>query len=108
MTKIPQWQYVPAGLNPIVYIINTWWGRAVFGTGDLRQSERYQKAYTYLKDHPEIDMLEGHSLGGAVVLQLQKDFPDRHFKTVTYGAPVLDLFGTQKADIGQENVARFQ
>ena len=106
-TKIPQWQYFPVGLNPIVDIMNSVWGRAVFGTGDLRRSERYQKAYEYLKNHSEIDTLEGHSLGGDVVLQLQKDFPERHFKTITYGAPVLDLFGTQNADIGQENVLRF-
>ena len=44
VTKIPQWQYVPAGLNPIVDIMNSVWGRAVLGTGDLRRSERYQKA----------------------------------------------------------------
>lgn len=46
--------------------------------------------------------LDGHSLGGSVVLQLQKDFSERHLKTFTQGAPVLDLFGTQKA----ENVMR--
>ena len=34
VTKIPQWQYVPPGLNPIVDVMNTWWGREVFGTGD--------------------------------------------------------------------------
>ena len=44
VTQIPQWQYVPAGLNPIVNIMNSVWGRAVLGTGDLRRSERYQKA----------------------------------------------------------------
>ena len=66
-----------------------------------------KKEYEYLKNHPEIDTLEGHSLGGEVVLQLQKDFPERHFKTITYGAPVLDLFGTQKANEGQANALRF-
>ena len=52
-------------------------------------------------------MLEGHSLGGAVALQLEKDFPNRITKTVTYGAPVWDPFGRQKKEIGQENVLRF-
>ena len=104
VTKIPQWQYVPAGLNPIVDIMNSVWGRAVFGTGDLRRSERYQKAYEYLKNHPEIDTLEGHSLGGDVVLQLEKDFPERRFKMITYGGAVWDPLGTQKAKEGQENV----
>ena len=105
-TKIPQWQYVPAGLNPIVDVMNTWWGREVFGTGDLRQSERYKRAMDYLVAHPEVTFLDGHSLGGAVVLQLQKDFPERNLKTFTQGAPVMDLLGTQKAEIGAASVMR--
>ena len=105
-TQIPQWQYVPPGLNPIVDILNSVWGRQVFGTGDLRQSERYKRARDYLVAHPEVTFLDGHSLGGSVVLQLQKDFPERKLKTFTQGAPVLDLFGTQKAEIGAENVMR--
>ena len=31
----------------------------------------------------------GHSLGGSVALELQKNFPDRKFKSNTYGAPVF-------------------
>ena len=40
-------------------------------------------------------------------MQLQKESPERHFKTITYGAPVLNLFGTQKAKEGQANILRF-
>ena len=72
-TKIPQWRYVPPGLNPIVDIMNSVGGRAVLGTGHSRRSERYQKARDYLVAHPEVTFLDGHSLGGSVVLQLQKD-----------------------------------
>ena len=108
LTKIPQWQYVPAGLNGVVDIMNTAWGRQIFGTGDLRQSWRYKAARDYLVAHPEVTLPEGHSLGGAVVLQLQKDFPERNLKTVTYGAPVWDLFGRQKQEVGQENVRRYR
>ena len=107
VTKIPQWQYVPAGINPMIDIMNTWWGRWIFGTGDLRQAERYQESAKYLLSHPKAKILEGHSLGGAVALQLQKDFPDRVEKTVTYNAPVWDPFGRQKKEVGQENVLRF-
>ena len=78
----------------------------MFGTGDLRQSERYQRARDYLVAHPEVTFLDGHSLGGSVVLQLQKDYPERNLKTFTQGAPVFDPFGTQKAEIGAENVMR--
>ena len=30
----------------------------------------------------------GHSLGGSVTLELQKQYPERNFETTTYGAPV--------------------
>ena len=105
-TKIPQWQYVPPGLFDSVDLMNSAPGRLIFGTGDLRQSERYKRARDYLVAHPEVTFLDGHSLGGAVVLQLQKDYPERNLKTFTQGAPVLDLLGTQKAEIGAENVMR--
>jgi hypothetical protein len=87
-TKNPQWQYVIPGLNPIVDVMNTWWGREVFGTGDLRQSEMYKRARDYLVAHPEVTFLDGHSLGRSVMLQLQKDYPERSLKTFTQGAPV--------------------
>ena len=35
----------------------------------------------------------GHSLGGSVSLQLQKDYPNRLKTSRTYGAPVADAFG---------------
>ena len=40
-------------------------------------------------------------------MQLEKDFPERHFKTITYGGAVWDPLGTQKAEEGQENVLKF-
>ena len=107
VTKIPQWKYVPPGLSAVTDAMNSYWGKKILGTGDVRQSERYQKARDYLVAHPEVNLIEGHSLGGSVVLQLQKNFPDRNLKTVTYGAPVWDPFGNQKKAIGQENVLRF-
>jgi hypothetical protein len=106
VTKIPQWQYVPAGLNGVVDIMNSSLGRKILGTGDLRQAARYKAGREALVSNKKIDWVGGHSLGGAVALQLQKDFPNRVKKTVTWGAPVLDLFGTQKAEVGQENVDR--
>jgi hypothetical protein len=106
VTKIPQWQYVPPGLNVGIDFMNSWLGKRLLGTGDLRQSERYKAGREALLNNKKIDWAGGHSLGGAVALQLQKDFPNRVKKTVTWGAPVLDLFGTQKAEVGQENVDR--
>ena len=42
VTKIPQWQYVPTGLNGVVDIMNSSLGRKILGTGDLRQAARYK------------------------------------------------------------------
>ena len=64
--------------------------------GDTRDSERYQQAESAYNDlqasgHP-VDRVVGHSLGGSVALQLQKDkaIP----KSRTFGAPVFDLAGS--------------
>ena len=57
------------------------------------QSMRYRKATSLLKDNSNIQNVVGHSLGGSVALELQKNFPDRKFKRNTYGAPVLSITG---------------
>ena len=106
VTKIPQWQYVPPGLNVVIDFMNSWLGKKLLGTGDLRQAERYKAGREALLSNKKIDWVGGHSLGGAVALQLQKDFPNRVKQTVTWGAPVWDPLGTQKAEVGQENVDR--
>ena len=41
-----------------------------------------------------------------MVLQLQKDLPERKLKTFTQGAPVWDPLGLQKAEIRAENEMR--
>ena len=107
VTKIPQWGDVPGGLIPIVDMMNTWWVMKFLGTGDLRQAARYKAGQEDLLSNKKIDWVGGHSLGGAVALQLQKDYPNRVKKTVTWGAPVWDPFGRQKKEIGQENVDRY-
>ena len=58
---------------------------------------RYINADKALKqndaDNPnsKITSLVGHSLAGSVVLEMQKQHPDRTFKTTTYGAPVASI-----------------
>ena len=58
--------------------------------GDLKNSERYQKALEEFKNQGQIDTVVGHSLGGSVSLELQKKYPDRIKKNRTYGTPVMD------------------
>ncbi len=59
--------------------------------GDLKQSERYQQAEKALKENPQIKHVIGHSLGGSVALELEKNYPKQIETSRTYGAPVLDL-----------------
>jgi len=56
--------------------------------GDVRKSERYKDADELLQKNPQVKKLVGHSLGGSVTLELQKQYPERNFETTTYGAPV--------------------
>ena len=107
VTKIPTWQNVPRGLNGFIDMMNSPLGKAFYGTGDLRQAERYQKAEAYLNAHPEIKQLQGDSLGGAVVIQLAKSHPERNLQTVTYNAPVWDPLGTQKRQDEMDGNLRF-
>jgi hypothetical protein len=57
------------------------------------KSMRYRKAVEVLKTNNDIKNVVGHSLGGAVALELQQNYPDRKFKSNTYGAPVLSITG---------------
>ena len=68
--------------------------------GDLRESARYKAAEAVLKANPQIENVVGHSLGGSVALELQKQFADRGLKSRTYGAPVWDPFGYQQLGDG--------
>jgi hypothetical protein len=106
-TKIPQWGKFPPGFVDAIDLMNSPVGKMIYGTGDLRQAERYKASREDLLSNKKIDWVGGHSLGGAVALQLQKDYPNRVKKTVTWGAPVWDPFGRQKKEIGQENVDRY-
>ena len=63
--------------------------------GDLRGSERYQKVLEEFINREEIDTVVGHSLGGSVSLELQKNYPKQIKKSRTYGAPVMDLLGSE-------------
>ena len=59
--------------------------------GDLRKSHRYKQAEKALDKNPQVTRAVGHSLGGAVALEAQKQRPG--LASRTYGAPVLDPLG---------------
>jgi hypothetical protein len=66
--------------------------------GDLRDSTRYQAAEKALNANPNIKHVVGHSLGGSVALELQKNHSG--LTSTTYGAPVWDPFGRDSLDQG--------
>ena len=60
--------------------------------GDVRNSTRYQAVEKALKENPQVNRVIGHSLGGSVALQLERDHPNQIKFSRTYGAPVLDAW----------------
>ena len=72
-----------------------WWG-------DMKQTERYKTAETYLKNNPQIKRLVGHSLGGSVALALQRNNPEKNYEVVTYGAPVIGMLDPFRGDFKVE------
>ncbi len=59
--------------------------------GDVKNSTRYQEADKALKASPNMTKFVGHSLGGSVALELQKQYPQLESKP--YGAPSFDPLG---------------
>lgn len=55
-----------------------------------RDIQRYKDANNFLKQNPDVKQLIGHSMGGSVALQLNKDYNNK-FETRTYSAPVFDI-----------------
>ena len=62
--------------------------------GLTNMTQRYHDATLVLNKNPQITKIIGHSLGGAVALELQKQQPS--IQTRTYGAPVFSTAGTSE------------
>ena len=62
--------------------------------GLTNTTARHRDASMVLAANPQFSTLVGHSLGGAVALQLQKENPE--LKTRTYGAPVASVSGSSE------------
>ena len=73
--------------------------------GDVKDSTRYKEAHTAFQANPNIKLVVGHSLGGSVALELQKQYP--HLDSRTYGAPVFDIFG-KDARTKQSKIDRYR
>ena len=64
--------------------------------GATSWSQRYTDADRVLDVSPQIRRVVGHSLGGAVALELQKSHPQLNLQSETYGAPVFSLSGSSQ------------
>ena len=62
--------------------------------GMTKRTPRYEQASRQLKAMPQVRRVIGHSLGGAVALELGAERPD--LKTRTYGAPVFSASGGER------------
>ncbi len=77
-------------------ILRDVWDDLVITFGLASSSHRYDDAGRVLRAATEIRRVVGHSLGRAVVLQLQKSHPQLNPQSETYGAPVLALSGSNQ------------
>ena len=73
--------------------------------GLTRMTQRYIDASRVLSANPRISRLVGHSLGGSVSLQLQKDHPG--LKSRTYGAPVVSMTPGERYKSAGDPVSMF-
>ena len=65
----------------------------------------YKSANDTLMLNPQVNEAIGHSAGGAVLLELEKQYPKRFDKTRSYSAPVFSPLGFERLD---ENHLRFR
>ena len=73
--------------------------------GLAKGTQRYIDTERVLKANPKIRRIVGHSLGGAVSLELGKERPD--LKTRTYGAPVVSMSGGERYRSSGDPVSAF-
>ena len=59
--------------------------------GDLRKGYRYGQADKMLKANPQVKNIVGHSMGGSVAHEMQRNYG---LRSVTYGAPSVSLGGS--------------
>ena len=51
--------------------------------------------------NPQVTGLRGHSLGGPVAIELQKNYRNHNKSTRTYGAPVFDISGSESNKVSR-------
>ena len=76
-----------------------WVDNVAFIPAQLTQFHNiYQSAHTELQNNPQVNELIGHSAGGSVLLELEKQYPNRFQKSRSYAAPVFSPLGNENLD----------
>ena len=66
--------------------------------GDVRNSARCQAAKAALIENPRVKIVFGHSLGGSVALELDKNY-SHITSSGTYGAPVRNIWEKKATNV---------
>jgi pimeloyl-ACP methyl ester carboxylesterase len=74
------------------------WGDLKIPFYQTAKAQRYNDAETLLNQNQQIKNIVGHSLGGSVTLELQRNHQEKTFKTSTYGAPVESITAADNKD----------
>jgi pimeloyl-ACP methyl ester carboxylesterase len=72
--------------------------------GLTSKGERYQNASLVLSKMPQVKRIVGHSLGGAIALELAEK---KGLQSVTYGAPVMSTKGGERFKQALDPIAIF-
>ena len=62
----------------------------------MEQDDRYKQVDEYMKNHPEVKAMTGHSKGAKVVDDWIRNHPDRNIKARVCAEPTDDLLGMDK------------
>ncbi len=83
------------------HTVKDWWDdiTKIPVWGDLGGSTRYKNAVEAYERNPQVNTLVGHSLGGSVILYMQKNFKDNSLTTRTFGAQVSNPAGHEDPKI---------
>ena len=72
-----------------------------------KYTQKYKETDNLLSQHPEVTNIVAHSLGSAVSLELQKNYPEKNYKTNTYGVPTVSTSNDQTGSNRYRNYGDF-
>ena len=93
--------YVAGNRNAVDVFDDTTVTKVPFGL--TKYSDRFKSVEKVLEDNPQVKMIQGHSLGGAIALSLNEENGWK-IGTRTYNAPIVHLNQLVKLEEIQEEL----